>query len=175
MRRLRHCIGPQFTGERMRKITITIWDDDITLRAFELDIELTRHQCKEVLRRLEKDHDMNVGICWDTIDATIHAVVNDRRVKDLSTPVPSVRKHRNTDPATSVESSRVSRVTIRERILTALGQAACIGLSSKEVAERINIPLNSVTPRFAELDRQGLIFCTSVRRDGAYLYKLTGE
>jgi hypothetical protein len=118
---------------------------------------------------------MHYGICWDTIDETIHAVVTDRRFNDHSTPVPPVRKHRNTDPTTSVESSRVSRATIRDRILMALGQAACIGRSSKEVAELIKSPLNSVTPRFAELERQGLIFCTSVCRDGAYLYKLTGE
>lgn len=50
--------------------------DDVAQRARETDCQrITPDQCREVLRRVEKNHDCEVGVNWDVLDAHIEEVV----------------------------------------------------------------------------------------------------
>lgn len=60
---------------------------------------------------------------------------------------------RDTDPATSVAAAKTRRVTLRQRILNCMTTHTfnLTGWTGKELATYMDVPLNSITPRFAEL------------------------
>ena len=88
---------------------------------------------------------------------------------------------RSTDPATSkVAASAVSGGKLCDQIIGALQAKASLcadmfkaedGCTGKELATVTGIALNSVTPRFAQLRRAGLIHAKG-SRDGQTVWKL---
>ena len=54
--------------DETRQIAI-IWDiDDVLSRAKEKHINITEQQALEILHNIERHHDTEIGINWDTID-----------------------------------------------------------------------------------------------------------
>ena len=49
------------------EINITWCTEDVLHTAEEMDISLTEKEADEILLMVEKNHDANMGICWDTI------------------------------------------------------------------------------------------------------------
>jgi len=43
--------------------------DDVETRAEELHLQITKKQAQDVLERIDRIHDCNYGITWETIDA----------------------------------------------------------------------------------------------------------
>jgi hypothetical protein len=60
-------------------ITIVWSTDDVAERCQQLDVALTNHEQREVLRLLDRCHDANVGISWDVMDEHIQTVCESRR------------------------------------------------------------------------------------------------
>lgn len=76
---------------------------------------------------------------------------------------------RSTDPVTSKRASaKVKKVSIKSVMLDLLERYTA-GLTGQEIAERTGYRLNSVTPRFAELQRQGKIKYASI--DGVLMMR----
>ena len=64
--------------ERGEAIAI-IWSiGDVTMTAKGMDIELSDEEARHVLRLLSHKHDADIGISWDTIEAWIDYVVDNR-------------------------------------------------------------------------------------------------
>lgn len=84
---------------------------------------------------------------------------------------------RKTDPDTSVQAAyNAPRKKIRERILEVfMRQGLARGYTGHELADVLGVKLNSVTPRFAELSRLGLIKDSTQRRDGQIVWVLKEE
>lgn len=83
---------------------------------------------------------------------------------------------RSNDPATAKVAARP---TIVERVLSTLILSGSAGMTGRELSEHLDIPLNSITPRFAQLSRpvgagymmQGArIKDSGVRRDGQIVW-----
>ena len=62
-------------------ITVEWRVDDVRDRAEVLDFELSLDEQRQVLQCIERDHDANVGICWDVIDTHIENFVRERSEK----------------------------------------------------------------------------------------------
>ena len=62
-----------------RKISIVWSAGDVIGQAEQMDIVLTPEEVDKVLDNLERHHDCNYGITWETIDSTIESVVDDRK------------------------------------------------------------------------------------------------
>ena len=83
---------------------------------------------------------------------------------------------RNTDPSTSHKAAKVRRTSLRDRIVIAMGggyyEPRPEGWTGKELAQHLDCPLNSITPRFAELVKAIRIKDTGQRRDGQIVWGL---
>lgn len=80
---------------------------------------------------------------------------------------------RTTDPSTSHKAAKIRRLNLREQIIDKLRyNFACTGWTGKELALHMDRPLNSITPRFAELVRDGSIRDSGQRRDGQIVWVL---
>lgn len=82
---------------------------------------------------------------------------------------------RTTDPDTSHKAARVKRKSLRERVLLHMQRewiSKYPGWTGHEMAESLDCPLNSITPRFAELVRDGSIRDSGQRRDGQIVWVL---
>ena len=91
---------------------------------------------------------------------------------------------RSTDPDTSKTAAKIKRTPLRERILYIMyGGAISLprseGWTGKELSEYLEVPLNSITPRFAELAgksasyrRDAVIKDSGLRRDGQIVWVL---
>ena len=78
--------GPE-TKHLPDSISITWWVDDVAERAKELEIELTLDEQREILQRMDRQHDANHGICWEVIDMHITQFDSERsQAKDSKTP-----------------------------------------------------------------------------------------
>lgn len=75
---------------------------------------------------------------------------------------------RKTDPSTSQQAAKPKRVGLRERI----NQHMCHGTAAtgEEIAAALDARLNSVTPRFAELQRAGILKDSGERRNGQIVW-----
>lgn len=75
---------------------------------------------------------------------------------------------RKTDPSTSQLAAKPKRVGLRERI----NQYMCTGTAAtgEEIAAALDARLNSVTPRFAELQRAGILKDSGQRRNGQIVW-----
>lgn len=77
---------------------------------------------------------------------------------------------RTNDPRTSREAAAVDRSTLSERVLTVIRgghyEPREAGWTGHELAEILEVPLNSVTPRLAPLRKAGLIKASNHRRNG---------
>lgn len=86
-----------------------------------------------------------------------------------------VNKFRKTDPDTSVMAAyKVPSKNIRLRMIELFSTENRVrGWTGHEVAARLDIKLNSITPRFAELNRLSIIKPSTARRDGqiVWMYK----
>jgi len=87
---------------------------------------------------------------------------------------------RKTDPATSQAAAEVCRpLSLQQVILYWLTLAEVAppgeqgGLTGKEIASRSERPLNSITPRFAQLVKAGKIKDSGLRRDKQIVWRLT--
>lgn len=80
---------------------------------------------------------------------------------------------RSNDPATSKAAGKVKRVSLRlEVALTVVTHNyGRRGWTGKELAEFLDRPLNSVTPRLAELRREGRIEDSGERRDKQIVWR----
>ena len=67
-------------------ISITWWVDDVAERAVELEIELTLDEQREILQRMDRQHDANHGICWEVIDMHITAFDSERSAAQKAEP-----------------------------------------------------------------------------------------
>ena len=85
-----------------------------------------------------------------------------------------ISKFRKTDPDTSVQAAfKVPSKNIRLRMLEMFEhENQNKGWTGHELANRLDIKLNSITPRFAELYRMELIYDSNSRRDGQIVWKL---
>lgn len=100
-----------------------------------------------------------------------HTKGYDEAVAKYRVPVsitPSQAFARATDPSTSHQAAEaVARKAgkIADLILVELGSGGLrpptYGLTGKQLAQRTGVPLNSITPRFAQLVRKGLIYAYS--------------
>lgn len=50
------------------KLIITWCIEDVIERAKERDIKVTKKQAREILTIIDRRHDCNIGISWDTLD-----------------------------------------------------------------------------------------------------------
>jgi len=51
-------------------LAVAIWQtDDVMARAKERNMEITKEQAEEIISRIDRRQDANLGINWDTIDA----------------------------------------------------------------------------------------------------------
>lgn len=75
---------------------------------------------------------------------------------------------RKTDPSTSQHAAKPKRTGLRERI----NQYMCLGTAAtgEEIAAALDARLNSVTPRFAELQRAGILKDSGERRNGQIVW-----
>ena len=56
-----------------------IWSiEDVQQRAEDNGVELTEDEQKEALALVEKYHDCNYGVTWESLDNAIHSVVSNR-------------------------------------------------------------------------------------------------
>jgi hypothetical protein len=80
---------------------------------------------------------------------------------------------RHTDPDTALDAADSIETTRREEaVLTALKESA-YGLTTLQIAERLNLPPWSVSPRIRPLRRKGLVRDSLVRAVGPSGRKLT--
>ena len=50
-------------------VAVAIWcEDDVVGRAKEKGMKITREQAQEILAKMERNHDAELGITWTTID-----------------------------------------------------------------------------------------------------------
>lgn len=81
---------------------------------------------------------------------------------------------RNNDPDTSKKAARVKRTSLRERVAIAINgghyEPRGQGWTGHELAGELWAPLNSVTPRLAELRRANRIKDSGLRRDGQIVW-----
>ncbi len=73
---------------------------------------------------------------------------------------------RRSDPDTSYAAAQSLTSWIETRVLEALATAGPNGLTSHETATILDLPLVSVSPRFAPLRRKGLVRAGPVKRQG---------
>jgi hypothetical protein len=52
--------------------------DDVAGQAEEMGETLTEEECRDVLARVMRKHDCNIGINWDVIDYCIEQVIEER-------------------------------------------------------------------------------------------------
>lgn len=90
----------------------------------------------------------------------------------LETLLSWVTKFRRTDPDTSVAAAYKAPIkNIRLRMLDVFThEHKSRGWTGHEIAARLDIKLNSVTPRFAELLRLKKITPSNMRRDGQIVW-----
>jgi len=77
---------------------------------------------------------------------------------------------RPTDPITShiaAAGIKSKSATMRDTMVRLLKHADIQGLTAQDVADQTGWLIQSVTPRFRELERRGLIKRTAVRRKGS--------
>jgi DNA-binding MarR family transcriptional regulator len=76
---------------------------------------------------------------------------------------------RSTDPSTSKEAFESANVNLLEsRVLDALRAMGEKGGTAEEIAELLNISLQSVTPRIKPLETKGLVYRNGDRRRGKF-------
>ena len=82
-------------------------------------------------------------------------------------PTPETARARRADPGTSKSAARsVPVAELEAKVLRALRDHPC-GLTSHEVAELLDMPLVSVSPRFKPLTVKNLVRDSGERRCGA--------
>lgn len=86
----------------------------------------------------------------------------------------AARQARRNDPATSKAAAKVPRVTLAQKVLDLLDLSPA-GLTGEEIAGRLNARLNSVTPRFAQLRRLGLVEHGGHTRSGQIVWVLADK
>ena len=79
---------------------------------------------------------------------------------------------RSNDPDTSKKAARKPRESLRDKVFVLFASNIYRDWTGKEVANYLDAPLNSVTPRFAELRRAGTIKDSGLRRDGQIVWVL---
>jgi hypothetical protein len=81
---------------------------------------------------------------------------------------------RANDPATSKAAGKVKRTSLREKVWVAMTATAYggDGRTGHELAKVVGAPLNSVTPRLAELRRADKIKDSGQRRDKQIVWVL---
>jgi DNA-binding MarR family transcriptional regulator len=74
---------------------------------------------------------------------------------------------RNTDPVTSLWAAEsIDATHLESEVLRVLGHLGQQGGTAEEIADRLNLRLNTVSPRTAPLERKGKIICTGYARPG---------
>lgn len=86
----------------------------------------------------------------------------------------AARQARRNDPATSKAAAKVPRVTLAQKVLDLLARYPA-GLTGEEIAGRLDARLNSVTPRFAQLRRLGLVEHGGHSRSGQIVWVHAGK
>ena len=89
-------------------------------------------------------------------------------------PEHPARPVRSTDPDTSKAAAKPKRTPLRERVAIVINgghyEPRQQGWTGHELAAQLQAPLNSVTPRLAELRRTGRIKDSGQRRDGQIVW-----
>ena len=71
--------------DNRNEYAIAIWSiDDVIERADERDKKMTRKQALDVIGRVERNQDAEMGINWNTLDAWIDTVLNKAKKKGKS-------------------------------------------------------------------------------------------
>jgi hypothetical protein len=52
--------------------------DDVAMQAESMGETLTEDECRDVLERIMRRHDCNIGINWDVIECWIEQVIEER-------------------------------------------------------------------------------------------------
>ena len=61
------------------EIKITWCIEDVFSRAEELEITCSPEEASNILEKMERYHDANYGICWETIDCYLRDLVRERK------------------------------------------------------------------------------------------------
>jgi hypothetical protein len=69
------------------------------------------------------------------------------------------------------ERAKPTMTQAREDVLLAVEMSLDYGITAKEYSNKSGKPLNAVSGRFTELARDGWIFRTDERRDGAAVWR----
>lgn len=77
---------------------------------------------------------------------------------------------RATDPDTSRAAAKVPRTSLRERMKQIMRINPTVGYTGHQFAAALNSPLNSVTPRLAELRKAGVIYDSGERAGGQIVW-----
>lgn len=96
---------------------------------------------------------------------------SDPRYFELLPHLEAARPSRSTDPATSKAAAKPKREGLRQKILHRLRMEG--GHTGNELCNALCYRLNSITPRFAELRREGKIKDSGVRHDGQIVWEAT--
>ena len=71
---------------------------------------------------------------------------------------------RSTDPDTAQEAAVSVDATRLEKVVLEAFKTAPNGLTADELSKRVNLPLNTLTPRIAPLVRKGYLMPTGKRK-----------
>lgn len=92
------------------------------------------------------------------------------RIAPLTVATPA----RRNDPDTSKAAARKYKVGVRRHVCAVICggdyKPRPQGWTGKELSDTLGIPLNSITPRFAELRRYGAIKDSGQRREGQIVW-----
>jgi hypothetical protein len=100
--------------------------------------------------------------------AEVSEIAREAKIRAFERDLMPVRRN---DPDTSKVAARKCRGSLRQRIRDAMTDVP-LSWTGKEMAAALDCPLNSVTPRFAELRRAGVIEDSGVRRYGQIAWVL---
>lgn len=89
----------------------------------------------------------------------------------IERPAEPAAKARTNDPGTSQAAARKPRVGLRQRLLELFQKGE--KHTGHSAAAAVAAPLNSVTPRFAELRRNGYIRDSGQRSNGQIVWELS--
>ena len=64
---------------KTRKISIVWMAEDVEYVAKEMEVTISQDQIGDVLDLLENKHDATLGITWDTIEAAIEYILEDKK------------------------------------------------------------------------------------------------
>jgi hypothetical protein len=64
------------------KINIVWGVEDVKMAAEQMEVELTTEECCTILDRMDRHHDAEYGICWETIKSNIEMLLDEKEKRN---------------------------------------------------------------------------------------------